>query len=225
MVFLHLYIHLFALPVHCSKKGTLLTICIENRRFVETIIKGRKRFEALRDFTVEGALAEVDRMNMERKDAGESVGVSSPAVRHSSAEIARSQTAARSSSLSNVPENSAFSIGEDEDEDGDDSPTTDHNASTRPTSSSSNVAVEDALPTQSRSMSEKARGKQPMGQGNFSRSTSRTNSNISLPSLASAQSHSQTFAPNYQWVSNCLPVWQLSNRKPISKMLTNDATA
>lgn len=164
------------------------------------MIKDRKRFEALRDFTVEGALAEVDRMNMERKDAGESVGVSSPA-RNNSVESTRGQTGARSSSLGNVPENSAFAIGDDDAEDAEDIAT--NRDSSRPASSSSNT-VDDTLPTQSRSMSEKAWGKQPISQANFSRSTSRNNSNISLPSLASAQSHSQAFTPNYQWVSSRL---------------------
>lgn len=168
----------------------------ENRRFVETIIKGRKRFEALRDFTVEGALAEVDRMTMERKDAGETIGVSSPA-RNNSVESTRSQTFARLPSLGNVPENSAFTIGDDEDDDGEES-TADPDDS-RP-ASASNSARDDALPMQSRSMSEKARGKQPIGQGNLSRSTSRNNSNASLPSLTAIPSQTQPFTPNYQWV-------------------------
>lgn len=162
---------------------------------MEAVTSERKRFEALRDFTVEGALAEIDRANMERKDAGESISVS---TRNNSVDSARSQTASRQPSLGDVPENSAFTIGEDEDDD-EDAFTSERDA-LRSASSSSN-AGEDVLPLQSRSMSEKARGKQPIGQGNFSRTTSRNNSNISLPSLASAHSHSQAFTPNYQWVS------------------------
>ncbi|RMY61613.1 hypothetical protein D0863_11219 [Hortaea werneckii] len=41
-----------------------------NPRFVEVIVRSQKRFEALRDFTVEGALAELDRQTQERKDRG-----------------------------------------------------------------------------------------------------------------------------------------------------------
>ena len=46
-----------------------------NRRFVDVVVKGRRRFEALRDFTVDGALEEVDRIARERKDAGEATGL------------------------------------------------------------------------------------------------------------------------------------------------------
>lgn len=187
---------LLYLPDRFLEAECLLTGGAENRRFIDAIIKGRKRFEALRDFTVEGALAEVDRMTMERKDAGESIRISG-AARNSSVDSARSQGFGRSPSLGNVPEDSTFTIGDDDDEDGLESTTDSHDS--RPVSAS-NSAVEDALPLQSRSMSEKARGKQPIGQGNFSRSTSRNNSTTSLPSLTTVPSHSQQFTPTLQWV-------------------------
>lgn len=102
-----------------------------------------------------------------------------------------------------VPEDSAFAIGEedDEDEDGDgESNLPSHDTSTR--ASMSNDAVDDALPLQSRSMSEKARGKQPVGLANFSRSTSRNTSHTSLASLIRLQTRQsqQPFTPDYQWV-------------------------
>lgn len=166
----------------------------ENRRFVEVVVKSHKRFEALRDFTVDGALAEVDRMNMERKDAGEPTGVRSP--RNASLDSARSPVSARSPSLGDVPENGAFAIGEDEDDEDESTP----GASTPQSASAS---VEDAVPMQARSMSEKARGKQPIGQGNFSRSTSRNTSTTSLPALSTLQtsySNSFGFTPTPDWV-------------------------
>ncbi len=176
----------------CCPLRSLLTSATENQRFVDVIIKGHKRFEALRDFTVDGADAELDRLTMERKDAGESLG-----ARSTSQESARSPVSTRSASLDDVPEDSTFSIGDDEDEDA----TPMGDSISRP-DSVVNGNFEDALPIQSRSMSENARGKQPMGLGNFSRSTSRNTSNTSLPSLVRLQTRntSQSFVPDYQWV-------------------------
>ena len=176
----------------------------ENRRFVDVVVKARRRFEALRDFTLDGALEELDRAKKERKDAGESTGVRSPA-RNSSLDSARG---IRSPALSNLPEDSAFAIGEDEEEDGDGEQIA---AISSPASASAN-ANHDALPQQSRSMSEKARGKQPVGQTSFSRSSSRNTSNTSLHTLSTHQSHqsqapppphvqSQQFIPTVEWVS------------------------
>ena len=166
----------------------------ENRRFVEVIVKSRKRFEALRDFTVDGALEEVDRMTRERKDAGESPGVISP--RNASLDSARGQTA-RSTGLRNVPEDSTFAIGEDEDDD-EDNDTNGHTS----TNLSAEVVEDVAIPMQSRSMSEKARGKQPVNPTSFSRSTSRTNSNASTyNSTLQPHSSAQPFAPTPEWVS------------------------
>lgn len=171
-------------------------------------MKGRKRFEALRDFTVEGAEAEIDRMTRERKDIGESA-----AGRATSHESARGATSPRTTSLDMVPEDSAFAIGDEDDEDdeGDgESNLPSHDTSTR--ASMSNDALEDALPLQSRSMSEKARGKQPVGLANFSRSTSRNTSHTSLASLIRLQTRQsqQPFTPDYQWVRltsrPCTPV-------------------
>ncbi|KAK3679782.1 hypothetical protein LTR78_000158 [Recurvomyces mirabilis] len=166
-----------------------------NRRFVDVVLRTRKRFYALRDFTVEGALAELDRQSQERKDRGELVGpaaaggVRSP-VRGGSIDSLRSPASTRSPHLGNVPEHGAFAIGDDEDDEAEEGGELRSSASfTAPLSASSSV-TEDAVPLQSRSMSEKARGKQPVGQGSFSRSTSRNTSTASLPALTTAQSSS-----------------------------------
>ena len=188
----------------------LLTSNAENRRFVEVIVKGQKRFEALRDFTVDGALEEVDRMTRERKDAGEPTGVRSP-VRNASLDSARSPVSARSPPLRDVPEDSAFAIGDDEDDPDDDEGDVDEDLT--PMNASASAADADgAVPLQSRSMSEKARGKQPINQTSFSRSASRNTSNTSLTTLTPLQtSHTsntsqisttqQSFTPTPEWVS------------------------
>nr|OQO23447.1 hypothetical protein B0A51_07752 [Rachicladosporium sp. CCFEE 5018] len=163
-----------------------------NRRFVEIIARSHKRFEALRDFTVSGALAEVDRMAQERKDRNS--GIVSPLRRVStdrpSVDGARSPNGnSRQTSLGNVPEHSAFAIGEDDDEDDDDI--------TRPTAAQSHVrssrasSVDDAVPVQSRSMSEKARGKFPMPPA--------------TPTTTLGSGMSSTFTPTPEWLETWLP--------------------
>jgi len=172
------------------------------------MVRSRKRFNALRDFTVEGAVAELDRQAQGRKDRAsgtvEPAGVRSPA-RNGSIDSIRSPASARSPQLGHVPEHGAFAIGDDEDEEGEG----EHNAHAEfsaPLSASTSVVVDDAVPMQSRSMSEKARGKQPVGQGSFSRSTSRNTSTTSLSSLITPQTAStiaaqQHFIPTTLWVS------------------------
>ena len=197
----------------CSRFGSVsvvLTSCfLANRRFVEVVVRSRKRFKALRDFTVEGAIAELDRHAQERKDRGESAvpasGIRSPG-RKGSLDSTRSPASARSPQLGNVPENEAFAIGDDEeDEDGESGVLANSTSLTTPLSASSSNVAEEAVPLQSRSMSEKARGKQPVGQGSFSRSTSRNTSTTSLPALITPQaptpqSSLSTFRPTPEWV-------------------------
>ncbi|KAK4541104.1 hypothetical protein LTR36_008329 [Oleoguttula mirabilis] len=185
-----------------------------NRRFVEVVVRSRKRFKALRDFTVEGATAELDRQAQERKDRGvgdvAASGVRSP--RNGSIDSLRSPVSARSPQLGNVPEHGAFAIGDDdEDEPGDEM--TSSATFSAPLSASASL-VDDAVPMQSRSMSEKARGKQPVGQGSFSRSTSRNTSTASLPALITTPSSTtntitassnQQFRPTTEWIETWLP--------------------
>lgn len=71
----------------------------------------------------------------------------------------------RTPSLSDVPEDGTFAIGDDEDEesDGDHPSTPTESAPSKQPSRASSVSssVDDAVPTQLRGMSEKARGKMP----------------------------------------------------------------
>lgn len=178
-----------------------------NRRFVDIVCRSHKRFEALRDFTVDGALTELDRINQERKDRnGNIAGITSP-TRGASMDSIRSPASSRSPSLGNVPEHGAFAIGDDDDDE-EDLETPINNPHSRSQSNAS-ASMEDAVPTQSRSMSEKARGKQPVGHGSFSRSASRNTSNTSLASLQTQTPHPLTtstqFTPTAEWLESWLP--------------------
>lgn len=219
-----------------SKEPNKLILCTlsETGRFLEVIIKGRRRFEALRDFTVDGALAELDRLAMERKDAGESAGVRTPSSRGGSLEYSRGNSIS-SRGLGDVPEDSAFALDDDEDEgveDGDADVDDGENPELYSVYSKSSlthtaevgVDASDSLPiqAQARNLSEKARGKRPIGAGDRDFSTnsraslsSRNASDASLPSLNHAVSHTHThihaplreekFTPTYEWVSTSTP--------------------
>lgn len=180
------FVNVLGFGVHCSNFGG-----VENRRFVEVIVKARKRFEALRDFTVDGALEEVDRIKRERKDAGELTGVASS--RNAPLDSTRGS---RHTGLRNVPEDSAFAI-DDDDEEGEDS---DDDPTPKNAPSGAASTVEDGVPIQSRSMSEKARGKQPVNPTSFSRTTSRTTSNASLNTYTTQTNAPQPFEPTPEWV-------------------------
>jgi hypothetical protein len=175
-----------------------------NRRFVDIVCRSHKRFEALRDFTVDGALTELDRIKQERKDRNGSIaGVTSP-TRGASMDSIRSPASSRSPSLGNVPEYGAFAIGGDDDDEDLETPIVSPHSRSH---SNASASADDAVPTQTRSMSEKARGKQPVGHGSFSRS--RNTSNTSLSSLQTQTPHPLTtstqFTPTGEWLESWLP--------------------
>ena len=162
----------------------------------------------LRSFTLESGQEEVERLTRLRKTAGENTDrVGSPlrGSRASSLESSRGLPVVRTPSLSNVPEEGGtFTIGDDEDSEDED-----HEHQTPPSHSSpsghtsrtpSISSVDDAVPLQLRGMSEKARGKMPVGIGG-QLSFSRVNSIGSLnspttPTVASVHG----FSPSAQWV-------------------------
>ncbi len=169
------------------------------------ILRSKKRFEALRSFTLESGQEEIERQERIRKEQGSEPQTNSSPVRTNSTESLRSPTSshARTPKLSNVPEeNSAFAIGDDDDDseaEDDHRPTPSqsspsaHNSRTPSVSSS----IDDTVPLQLRGMSEKARGKMPAGQPSFSRQ----NSTSSLSSHAAAVLSSSTgFLATPQWV-------------------------
>jgi hypothetical protein len=179
----------------------------ENPHLIYLILKNRRRFEALRSFTLESGQEELERRNRLRKDNGQPSDPFDISSGRSSVESLRSPTttAPKIPSLSNVPEeDTTFAIGDDEDDsDEDDRPTPAQSSpSENPSRASSVVGVEDAVPTQLRGMSEKARGKMPAGVPAFSRQ----NSTTSLGSYSAAgQSASDTFEPSAEWIERWLP--------------------
>lgn len=110
----------------------------------------------------------------------------------------------RTPALSNVPEeDGTFTIGDDEEDSDEERPTPTHSdPSESPSRASSISNVEDAVPTQLRGMSEKARGKMPAGSQNFSRQNSVTS--LSGYSV-SGQSMSGQFEPTGHWIDSWLP--------------------
>lgn len=154
---------------------------------MKVLIASKHRFQALRDLTIDNALAELDRQALERKERGDTAVIRSPS-RQSSFDSIRTPANARAPSLRNVPEHDQlddherFTIGDDEDEDGES-----ESAVTSPISSTGPDVR----------LSERARGKQPLSLNETSRNASTT----SLPTLTPI-STSQTFRPSQQWLES-----------------------
>ena len=211
-------------PGKCPVRScvSVLTFSQVNAELVFVILKNRKRFEALRSFTLESAREEMERRNQRRKD-GASADPFDLSSTRSSAESIRSPTAGlHIPSLSNVPEDGTFAIGDDEDEDEDedenkddddeDSDSTEGDGGLTPSqstpsenpsrASSAGGGVEDAVPAQLRGMSEKARGKMPAGAQTFSRQNSITSLGGHPRAECSAPG---AFEPTSEWIDSWLP--------------------
>lgn len=194
-------------------------------------MRNRKRFEALRNFTLESGQEEIERRNQRRKDTRGSSDIES--IR-SSAESLRSPIGghSRAPALSNVPEeDGTFTIGDEEEDSDEERPTPSHSDPSENPSRASSV-VEDAVPTQLRGMSEKARGKMPAGMQNFSRQNSMTS--LSGYSV-SGQSQSGAFEPTAHWIDSWLPelplhtilttIQQVSSLIPRQALIADHASA
>ncbi|KAI8951364.1 high-temperature-induced dauer-formation protein-domain-containing protein [Xylaria longipes] len=194
----------------------------KNPSFVYLVLKNRKRFEALRSFTLESGQEELERRSRLRKESGQPIDPFDTSSRRSSVESLRSPTTAalKAPSLSNVPEeDTTFAIGDDEDDsDGEERPTPAQSSSSENPSRASSVAdVGDAVPAQMKGMSEKARGKMPAGVPTFSRQ----NSTTSLGSYSAAgQSTSGTFEPSADWIESWLPELPLHTTLTVIQQLT-----
>jgi hypothetical protein len=166
---------------------------------VYAIVRSRKKFQALRDFTLESGQQEIELQKQIKKEQG------TEQRRADSMDSLRSPTVSRTPTLSNVPEeNSAFAIGDDDS----DAESEDHHRETpqSPVHSSAGgsrslsiaSSVDETVPQQLRGMSEKARGKMPAGQPAFSRQNSTTSLNsVTTPSLGP----NEFFTPSAAWVS------------------------
>ncbi len=184
----------------------LTFIYVENPNLVFSIIRSKKRFQALRDFTLESGQEEIERQNQLRKEQGSDAGTGG---RADSIDSLRSPISSRAPTLRNVSEdNSAFAIGDDEDSEDEGAHGPAHPRSpvqpqsgTNSRTASISSSVDDAVPLQLRGMSEKARGKMPVGQPSFSRQNSTTSLNsVSTPTLGS----NEFFAPSAAWVGKFL---------------------
>lgn len=195
--------HLAELPFPA---GPILNAFAENPQFVFSILRNRKRFEALRSLTLESGQEEIERRNRRRKDSGASHDPLEPTSTRSSVDSIRSPTAplSRAPTLGDVvEEDGTFAIGDDEDESDDEArPTPAASSPSNPSAASSVAsAADDDVPRQLQGMSEKARGKMPAGAGSFSRQ----NSTTSLGSPVAGQSQTGCFEPSAHWIDSWLP--------------------
>jgi hypothetical protein len=178
-----------------------------NPNFIYAILRAHKRFENLRNFTLESGQEELDRENRLRKDKGEGVE-DTPKISFNMSEMQRpSRTPATPTTPITPVIPSAFEIGDDSDDDDENDENDENIANTKkfeessrnsvasPTTMSRTSSVsemtEDAVPIQLRGMSEKARGKLP--EGTFQRQGSTT-------SLSGPLTPSGGFTPTITWV-------------------------
>lgn len=173
-----------------------------NPFLVYGILKTRKKFDALRTFTLESGQQEIERQNQLKKAAASSSD-GLPGSASQSVEDLRRSSGARSP-LTHIPEeNSPFAIGGDDSEDEGEVPIT-PSVSSPPSLRNSRApsissSLDDSVPLQIRGMSEKARGKMPAGQMGFSRQNSLT----SLSSYsATIHSTSAGFTPSAAWIES-----------------------
>ncbi|KAL8840775.1 MAG: hypothetical protein Q9176_003621 [Flavoplaca citrina] len=202
-----------------------------NRIFIRTLLKARRRFEALRSFTLESGREEIERLHQQKKEATDGTDdLTSPtrSIRSGSFDTMRSpQNVRRTPSLSNVPEEGGtFTIGDDEDSDDEresmitpsqSSPSNEN--SHAPSRSSS---IDEPLPTQLKGMSEKARGKMPATQTAFSRHGSST-SLSSHP--ATIMSPTGGFSPSPLWIESWLPTLPLHTTLTLLASSSNTSTS
>jgi hypothetical protein len=188
----------------------------DNPNLIYAIVRSRKRFQALRDFTLESGQEEIERQNQLRKEGA------SELQRTNSIDSIRSPTVSRTPTLGNVPEeNSAFAIGDDDDSDADEAHPTEapqspiHSPSGASRSASIASSIDEAVPLQLRGMSEKARGKMPVGQPAFSRQNSISSlSSLATPALAT----NEFFTPSSAWVGRLPLLIHFTDRRHSSKV-------
>lgn len=189
-----------------------LTAPLDNPNLIYAIVRSRKRFQALRDFTLESGQEEIERQNQQRKEGGGDL------QRAASIDSLRSPTVSRTPTLGNVPEeNSAFAIGDDDDSEADEPRPPEPPQSPSGASRSASVAssVDESVPLQLRGMSEKARGKMPVGQPTFSRQNSMSSlSSAATPALAT----NEFFTPSSSWVSHSGRFMRIADQFLVGKL-------
>ncbi|KAK4453280.1 high-temperature-induced dauer-formation protein-domain-containing protein [Podospora aff. communis PSN243] len=197
----------------------------KNPEFVFAIVKNRKKFEALRSFTLESGQEEIERRNRRRKEQAAGHDTLETNSTRSSVDSLRSPTVShpRTPTLGDVAEeddDGTFAIGDDDDDsDGEERPTPAASSPSENPSRASSVAgqAEDEVPRQLRGMSEKARGKMPAGVPVFSRQNSTTS--LSSPTSAS-QPQFGGFEPSAHWIESWLPELPLHTILTLIQQLT-----
>lgn len=177
---------------------------LENPFLIYGILKNRRRFEALRTFTLESGQQEIERQTQLRK-ANSAAGDGGSNLTSQSMDDPRKIGGARSP-LTHIPEESSpFAIGGDDSDEEDDEEDEVQNMPSQSSPSqrtsrapSVSSSTDGTVPLQLRGMSEKARGKMPAGQMNFSRQNSLTSLSSYSATIQSASAH---FTPTATWVS------------------------
>lgn len=175
-------------------------------------MKYRKRFEAVRTFTLESGQQEIERQNERKKSKNSFDSIASPTPSQSSEDLHASSDAR--SSLTRIPEeNTPFAIGDDDSDDEQEQGSTapqSTQTSRRPSVSST---IDESIPHQVRGMSEKARGKMPAGQPTFSRQNSMTSQSSLSNTLAMSPSG---FTPTAAWVSHYHLIITIKTKNSVS---------
>lgn len=180
------------------------------------MFRSRKNVVALRSFTLESGRAEIDHVHQRRKEEAITAASGVSPIRgpnDGSTDSARSPQSARSPGLRDVPEEgSPFAIGDDEDSDTENQttapPTPSYSSASREISRNPSISsIDESLPAQVRGMSEKARGKMPVGQPSFARqdSTTSISSHTAAATAVNIASPSSGFEPTSTWIDSWLP--------------------
>ena len=183
-----------------------------NGNLIYAVWRSRKRIEALRQFTLEGGHAEIERAAQRSKEAALDDSLS----RSSTVDTVVSPTTAH-------PEGAmdgTFAIGDSDDSDNEEPPTPSQSAQSMRTSRTGSMASssvpEDHVPIQLIGLSEKARGKMPANAPTFSRQ----NSTTSLSATSTYSVGRGSFAATPEWLESWLPDLPLHTILTVIKVLS-----
>ncbi|KAK6347142.1 hypothetical protein TWF696_007221 [Orbilia brochopaga] len=175
-----------------------------NPSFIYAILRSHKRFETLRSFTLESGKAEIEKQRRLRKDSASDI------MQPESPTLSRTNTARSTPDPALPADPDTFQIGDSDDSETEGTVRTTRSSSavmtpTSTTFESRGNSIDDSMPIQLRGMSEKARGKLPMGQ------LSRQNSAMSISSHSSAMAYNSAgeFVPSPEWIETWLPLLPL----------------
>ncbi|EXJ93486.1 hypothetical protein A1O1_01878 [Capronia coronata CBS 617.96] len=196
-----------------------------NANLVYAVWRARKRILALRELTLEGGHAEIERAARRRKEnalTDITDGLSRSSTMDTVTSHAR-RTPPSPSAETGV--DGTFAIGDSDDSDNEEPPTPSQSTHSIGTSRSPSIAsssvADDSVPVQLQGMSEKARGKMPAGAPTFSRQTS----TASLATIASYNAGRRSFSPTPEWLESWLPELPLHTLLTVIKVLSTHPLA